>query len=442
MKKLIPFAVAASLAIATLPASAFAIESNDPELQSYLNEIGMTQKELEEYLDYDGYTLEDFQDVDELRSELGDVLTEENLQQLLEDYGLTKEELKQLLIDNGELEPNEEITEVFKFYNDLEEYVKFERLYLTPITEETLADFLQERDMTKEELIALLNSHHESLEDYSSIGELADVVDYYQNLTPLTEETLNELLDELGLTRQQLEKLLAENNDSLNNYTTVEELAEAIVDYMLPDLEELGLTDAELEKLYNHFESLNMEDPQFVSKMEELSERMEAISLYDFESAKELSPAQIAEIADVMNDMLDAFQLDVKFYLTKNGEKKPLSLSTLLTMESTNGYDLFVEIYNRQGELLADFILTADMFNSDLFEDVGEDLEKTGKVAEIEKKIEKIEEKVKAKPVKRTVKGAKLPKTASPYVSNMLMGVGFIAIGAFLFRIRKILGAK
>lgn len=99
MKKLIPFAVAASLAIATLPASAFAIESNDPELQSYLNEIGMTQEELKEYLDYDGYTLEDFQDVDELRSELGDVLTEENLQQLLEDYGLTKEELKQLLID-------------------------------------------------------------------------------------------------------------------------------------------------------------------------------------------------------------------------------------------------------------------------------------------------------------------------------------------------------
>ncbi|MBB3869607.1 processed acidic surface protein [Parageobacillus toebii NBRC 107807] len=442
MKKLIPFAVAASLAIATLPASAFAIESNDPELQSYLNEIGMTQEELKEYLDYDGYTLEDFQDVDELRSELGDVLTEENLQQLLEDYGLTKEELKQLLIDNGELEPNEEITEVFKFYNDLEEYVEFERLYLTPINEETLADFLQEHDMTKEQLLALLNSHHESLEDYSSIGELADVVDYYQNLTPLTEETLNELLDELGLTRQQLEKLLAENNDSLDNYTTVEELAEAIVDYMLPDLDELGLTDAELEKLYNHFESLNMEDPQFASKMEELSKRMEAISSYDFESVKELSPAQIAEIADVMNDMLDAFQLDVKFYLTKNGEKKPLSLSTLLTMESTNGYDLFIEIYNKQGELLADFILTADMFNSDLFDGVGEDLEKTGKVVEIGKKIEKIEEKVKQKPVKRTVKGAKLPKTASPYVSNMLMGVGFIAIGAFLFRIRKILGAK
>jgi processed acidic surface protein len=439
MKKFIPFTIVASLAITTLPASAFAIDSNDPELQSYLNEIGMTSEELEEYLDYDGYTLEDFQDVDELRNELGEVLTEENLQQLLENYGLTKEELKQLLIDNGELEPNEEITDAFKFYNDLEEYLDFEQSYLTPITEETLADFLQERDMTKEQLLALLNSHHESLEDYSSIGELADAVDYYQSLTPLTEETLNELLDELGLTRQQLEELLAENNDSLDNYTTMEELSEAIVDYMLPDLEELGLTDAELEKLYNHFESLNMEDPQFASKMEELGKRLEAISLYDFEGVKELSPAQIAEIADVMNDMLDTFQLDVKFYLTKNGEKKPLSLSALLTMESTNGYDLFIEIYNKQGELLADFILTEDMFNSDLFKNVGEDLEKSGKIAKIEKKIEP---KIKQKPIKRTVKGAKLPKTASPYAANMLLGIAFIAIGAFLLRFRKGAEAK
>ncbi|NUK29793.1 processed acidic surface protein [Parageobacillus sp. VR-IP] len=439
MKKLIIFTITASLAIATLPASAFAISPNDPELQTYLNGIGMTQEELEEYLSYDGYTLEDFKDVNDLRNELGDVLTEENLEQLLEDYGLTKEELKQLLIDNGELEPNEEITEAFKFYNDLEEFLLFEQSYSTPITEETLADFLQQRNMTKEQLLMLLSSHHESLKDYSSIGELADAIDYYQSLTPLTEETLNELLDTLGLTRQQLEELLAANHDSLHNYTTVEELSEAIVDYMLPDLEELGLTNAELEKLYHHFQSLNMEDPQFASQMEEIGRRLEAISSYDFEGVTELSPAQIAEIADVIHDMLDIFQLDVKFYLTKNGEKKPLSLATLLTMESTNGYDLLIEIYNKQGELLADFILTADMFNSDLFENVGKDLEKAGKVAKIEKKIEK---KVKLKPVKRTVKGAKLPKTASPYVSNVLIGVVFIALGAFLFRVRKGLGAK
>ncbi|MEW5322932.1 hypothetical protein V2J23_12580 [Geobacillus thermoleovorans] len=59
------------------------------------------------------------------------------------------------------------------------------------------------------------------------------------------------------MTKTQLEKLLAKNDDSLDNYATVEELSEAVIDYLLPDLDELGLTDAELEKLYNHFESLN-----------------------------------------------------------------------------------------------------------------------------------------------------------------------------------------
>ncbi|ANB59032.1 processed acidic surface protein [Anoxybacillus sp. B7M1] len=430
-KKFIPFALATSLAIAACPVSAFAMDSRDPELQSYLNEIGMTVEELEEYLadSYD-YTLDDFDSVDELRAELGDALTEENLAQLLNEYGMTEDELKQMLIDNGELEPNQPITDVFKFYNELADYVEFFHDYSTPITDERLNQFLQERHMTKDQLLTLLKKHGESLEDYSSIGDLADAVDYYQSLTPLTEEALNEFLSGLGLTKQQLEKLLAAHGDSLSHYTTVEELAMAVVDYLMPDLDELGLTNDELEKLYNHFGSLNLEDPQFASKMEEIGERLAAIGAYDFTSATELSPAQLAEIADVLHDMLDLFELDVQFYLTKAGEKKPLSLSSLLTLESTNGYDLLIEIYNKQGEMLADFVLTADMFNSDLFEEVGNDVKQGGKVIQIQKQL-------KPKPVKRTETGAKLPKTAAPYAANMLAGVALVAIGAFLFRARK-----
>jgi processed acidic surface protein len=435
MKKIIPFTLAASIAFGIIPASALAFNTNDPAFQNYLNEIGMSQKELEEYLSYDGYTLEDFQDVEDLRSELGEPLKEENLKTLLADYDLTEEELKELLIENGELEPNQEITDVFKFYNDLEEYIDFlmEESYSTPITEEALTAYLQEQNMTKEQLIALLEKHGESLEDFTYIEELADTVEYYQNLTPLTEENLNEFLQTIGLTRQQLEALLEKNDDSLANYTTVEELAQAVMFYMIPDFSELGLTDEELEKLFTHFEQLNVEDPQFVNKMEEIGKRLDAISLYDFEGVKELSAKQIAEMTGVMQDMLHLFQLDIKFYLTKNGEKKPLNFASLMTMETTNGYDLFIEIYNKQGELLADLILTADMFNSDLFKEIGGDLQKTSKIA----KLEKTE-----KPTKSTVKGAKLPKTASSYMQNMLIGVVLAAAGAFLFRARKTFGEK
>jgi processed acidic surface protein len=435
MKKIIPLTLAASIAFGTVPISALAFNTNDPAFQDYLKEIGMSQEELEEYLSYDGYILEDFQDVEDLRSELGEPLREENLKILLADYDLTEEELKELLIENGELEPNQEITDVFKFYNDLEEYIDFlmEEAYSTPITEETLTAYLQEQNMTKEQLIALLEKHGESLEDFTYIEELADTVEYYQNLTPLTEENLNEFLKTIGLTRQQLEALLEENDDSLDNYTTVEELADAVMFYMIPDFSELGLTDEELEKLSSHFESLNVEDPQFASKMEEIGKRLDAISLYDFEGIKELSAEQIAEMTDVMQDMLDLFQLDVKFYLTKNGEKKPLNLASLMTMETTNGYDLFIEIYNKQSELLADLVLTADMFDSDFFKEIGGDLQKTSKVAKLEKT---------KKPTKRTVKGAKLPKTASSYMQNMLIGVVLAAAGAFLFRARKAFGEK
>ncbi|HZG59629.1 MAG TPA: processed acidic surface protein [Anoxybacillus sp.] len=193
-----------------------------------------------------------------------------------------------------------------------------EESYSTPITEEALTAYLQEQNMTKEQLIALLEKHGESLEDFTYIEELADTVEYYQNLTPLTEENLNEFLQTIGLTRQQLEALLEKNDDSLANYTTVEELTQAVMFYMIPDFSELGLTDEELEKLFTHFEQLNVEDPQFVNKMEEIGKRLDAISLYDFEGVKELSAKQIAEITGVMQDMLHLFQLDVKFYLTKN----------------------------------------------------------------------------------------------------------------------------
>lgn len=123
MKNIVPFALAASIAT-VWPASAFAIERNDPALEQYLNEAGITVEELENYLDYEGYSLDEFDSVDEMRREFGEPLTEENLAQLLAKHGLTEQQLRQMLIDNGEMEESQAITDVFLFYNDLEEYIE------------------------------------------------------------------------------------------------------------------------------------------------------------------------------------------------------------------------------------------------------------------------------------------------------------------------------
>ncbi|KJE26761.1 hypothetical protein LG52_1612 [Geobacillus kaustophilus] len=69
MKNIVPFALAA--AIATVwPASALAVERNDPALEQYLNEAGITVEELENYLNYEGYSLDEVDIIDELRREL------------------------------------------------------------------------------------------------------------------------------------------------------------------------------------------------------------------------------------------------------------------------------------------------------------------------------------------------------------------------------------
>ncbi|MBU8909131.1 processed acidic surface protein, partial [Desertibacillus haloalkaliphilus] len=53
------------------------------ELQDYLNEVGWTKVELEEYLDFYGVTLDEFYDLEDLTSFLGPVLTEDNLAEAL-----------------------------------------------------------------------------------------------------------------------------------------------------------------------------------------------------------------------------------------------------------------------------------------------------------------------------------------------------------------------
>ncbi|PTY84673.1 processed acidic surface protein, partial [Heyndrickxia sporothermodurans] len=114
------------------------------------------------------------------------------------------------------------------------------------------------------------------------------------------------------------------------------------------------------------------------------------------------------------------FKLNTKFYLVKGSDKKPISLNELAQLTSTNGYNLLIEIYDNNGKLLADLILTPDMFGSELIKDTAE------KVKKVEKAI--------TTPMKKTVRGGKLPNTAGHYGDYLLGGLLLLAMGIFLFR--------
>jgi processed acidic surface protein len=90
-------------------------------------------------------------------------------------------------------------------------------------------------------------------------------------------------------------------------------------------------------------------------------------------------------------------------------------------MEDMKGYSVLVELYSTaDGEFLADFILTADMFNSEIITDTGKEIKETPVAG-------------KTKPAK-TVNGAKLPKTAGYHADYMILGAGMLALGLWVRR--------
>ncbi|MDT8860345.1 processed acidic surface protein [Alkalihalobacillus sp. MEB130] len=389
------------LGLLALPFNALAAPT-EAEVEEYVSGIGWSVEELEEYLDFYDLTLEDFYDLEDLTYFLGEVLTEESLMALLDEYGLTLEEATALLIENGELEEGQAILDVYTFVDDLDIDLYFYNL--TPLTDENLEELLEKYELTMDELLSLLEEHGDSLEYYEHVEDLDWAIEYYLY------------------------------------YYDEDYYDEDIVFSDIDDLfEQLGLTYDELERLFKHFLTLDLENPAFLDRLDKLSERMMAFE--DFDEASDVTPEQIAELLDIFTQLLDLFEMDVKFYLVKGDEKQSVSLATLMTMTSTDGYDLLIELYNKQGELLADLVFTADMFGSEIITETGKDLKKTEEV--IVKQVEKKEQKTseKKKPVTKTERGAKLPKTASDYVANTAGGLVVALAGILLYRRFKVKGA-
>ncbi|GLB60838.1 processed acidic surface protein [Cytobacillus sp. NCCP-133] len=395
MKKL-HILLTAILLIGLFPAASYAAPTEE-DLAEFLEKVNWTEAELNDHLEYFwDVSVEDFDTAEELIAFLGEPITEENLQQLLDDYGFAnEEELIALLVENGEMEANENVRDVFKYIDALNITTSFLTYTGTEINDETLKVLLDEYGLTLEELHALLKDNEDSLENYDYIEDLDIMVSIYLGAEEMPGE---------------------------------DELTQMLAD--------IGLTDEELEALMMHFMSLDFEDPPLLDKMMGLESRLMAFG--HFESAEDLTEEEIAELISVMQEMMDLFQLDAEFYLVNNsGEKIHLTTEEMMILEETNGYDLLIELYSTQGEFLADMIITADMFSSELIEDTVSDLNQAETV------INK-QEPAKAMPAPKsikTVKGGKLPNTSGNYAEGILAGMSLIALGAFIIRKRKVKSA-
>lgn len=338
---------------------------------SYYEDIDMSEEELNDFLEYFyDENIDSFSSVAELKELLGEPINNENLQKLIVEYQFKDEaDLKDFLVENGEIDKEDNLNSVYRFINTLDETISF---YIgTPITKENLKTLLEDYDMSYEELIELLSTNGDSIDQYKYIEDLDNAI-------------------------------LAYTDDS-----------EIFSDIF----KEIGITDDEVENLLNHFMSIDM-DEKMEQKLEAISERMLAIG--DFDSETDLSDDQIQEIIQAYQEILALFKLDAKFYLVKGTDKKPITLNELTKLETTNEYNLSIELYNYNGDFLADMMISANLFGSELITDT------INKVEKVEKSI--------TKPVKKTIKGGKLPNTAGHYVDNILGGLAMLIVGSLMLR--------
>jgi processed acidic surface protein len=178
--------------------------------------------------------------------------------------------------------------------------------------------------------------------------------------------------------------------------------------------------------------TLDFENPELLEKMLNLESRLMAFG--EFDSADDLTEKEIAELISIMQEMMNLFQLDAEFYLVKGSEKIHLTTAEMVALDNTNGYYLLIELYNTQGQFLADMIITAEMFSSDLIEDTVTDLNQAETVIK-----KKTPDKVKqVSNHTKTVKGGKLPNTAGDYFERALAGMGLVLIGMALLLRRKV----
>ena len=462
MKKIWSVLLSLTFLISLFPSLVSAAQSKnfEQELTQFLKEasavrgFNVTKDNIEETLSYYGESIEDFQTIKELKLELGEVIKADssNLDFIYKEYNLTKDGLIQLLKDNGE-----ELTD-YIFIDDLEESVYFyaeENFERDPNFDQDLVNYLVEvskkrgYEVTEKAFTALLASYEFSLEDFESVKELNE---FMGEVIKADLSNLSYFNKNYGLDKQTLLQLLKDNGEDINDYIYIDDLEETvwalnggdfegdIAEDLLPIFEEdLGLTNEELQRIEDHLMSLEerFSDPAAIERLETLADRMMAFE--EFDVATELTAEQLAEIASIYEELLSIFNLKVTYSLVKNGEESPMSLADLMKMEELTDANLKIMIYTTDGKFLADLLITSDMVDSETITNAGQQLYHSAN--EVTKTIEKApavsKQKSKTKEVK-TVKGAKLPDTASDYMTNGLIGLFIILLGSLMYRkVRK-----
>jgi processed acidic surface protein len=464
MKKIGIIILMITLLAGLMPQSAAAQSTDfDQVFAQYLDEVSqirgfeVSKEDLEAIIVFYGYEVGSIESLEEFKQEVGEPIKADlsNLTYIYDDYNLDEVSLKKLLADNGEtLDDYIYIIDLYYavyFYESWmpveqeEGYTENLQTYLTEVSN------IRGFEVTKEDIENLLMSY--SLDDFESIEQLRT---YLGDVIKSDLSNLDYFKTDYNLDKQAVLDLLEDNGENINDYIYMNNLEFFImgasesynndildgITTLLPSLlEAFGLSDNEIKNIEDHFNAL--EDhfllPETLNQLTALDVRIRASSNFysDFEEDKLPTDDELSEIASIYEELLSIFKLKMVFTLIDNGKETTLSFKDIFQFDNMETYDfenasLKLSIYNTDSKLLADLMLSESLFDAEDLDDI---------IKETTEDIVNVVD-TSSKPAKpsigtnknaSTIKGGKLPKTASNYIVNILFGVSIIVLGSFVY---------
>jgi processed acidic surface protein len=275
------------------------------------------------------------------------------------------------------------------------------------------------------------------LSDFENIQELEE---YMGSVIKSDNSNLESIYEDFELDEQQLIDLLATNGEEIENYIYVDDLYFAIYDFEPQDelpnpeeivqdidgvMKEIDLTDEEIENLMNHFLSIEDElnSPEVGERLMSIAERMMVI---DPENPTE---EQISEVGNAFEELLSIFKLKASFYIVEGDIKTQVSAAELMQMEVLTGDYLLIQLFDLNGNLLADV-----KFTSDDIKEIPTKVEEVADTVKEEVKAPTSPKTNESNKAPKTVKGGKLPITDSNNLEGAMAGAALIGLGLFLYR--------
>lgn len=245
-------------------------------------------------------------------------------------------------------------------------------------SENEINKYIADIGWTKQEFLEYIDYYEIPLDEYTMAG-LKELLG-----PPINSKNYQDLLIKYGLTEKELNDLMDHFGDSVKEYKFINDLDSTVEFYISADksmaevekaLSDTGITEEEAERFFNYLAEVEEKNKDQLDQMTTNDTLWE--NLMTVEDPSQLSDEDLDEMVRLLEQTIALYEVKVNF----KADGKAVTLKDLLKMKEPPG-TLYGSIYSTSGELLIDFNIPREYFESMEAIVDGEDMIHLGEISD------------------------------------------------------------